>query len=595
MNALPLRAQSLSPLLMRALLLSAAFLLLNGCRWFGPDEDYTPPPPGDDRPWILVDIYHTDIQNPEDYRLHRDQYNYQGSYGFHRLFEHLENNDYPWRSIRTMPLSEQRLEGYSILFINLLHERNPDFTDEEVELIIEFVENGGGLFVIADHTNVYRHAERINRFLIPMGIEVMYHTAVDRAPRYSISGSGWITMFNFADHPVTEGLTTIGFKTGGPLKTEHGVAFTSDESFADLWDEEMDAGFYGDWVQGDDHELEPSGPLAVVAAAEFGQGRVAVVGDQNIFGDGWLNFGNNFELATNIVEWLAKNEDAEHPLRLQKRKGHNVAYEGRVSYLQPARTHRDGYYWFFIESNRNEEITARVTPTLETFNTDTLFLLSSDIKFASQHDDLNQLRYEEEELDEIAQYLEEGGQVVISFEADKIEAPTIQLLERLAPDFEIIAGDSTWSLDDPDSFSPPRREGFFPVSSPFFELDDLRLGSLQSFPTPNDNCGQQPQAGQPPPSPCYPADYESLKGYLFDVQVPWGESFVEADLGDGTATIARRALVGDGELIIFVQDGFFRNRTLGTDELLRPRASFRVRTVDFQHRFLDYLRLTAEK
>lgn len=562
-------------------------LLLAGCEWFLEEEQFHPAP-DDGRPWILVDLYHTHIQNPVDYRLHRDQYNYQGTYGFHRLFEHFETYDYPWTSLRTMPLSAPRLEGFDVLFINLLHDRNPDFTQKEVDLIISFVESGGGLFVIADHTNVYRHAERINPFLIPMGIEVMYHTAVDYPPEHSISGRGWLMSFDFADHPVTEGLEMISFKTGGPLDTDYGVAFTSERSFADYWNEENTSGYYGNWTQGDDHDLEPSGPLSIVAAAEFGDGRVAVVGDQNIFGDAWINFGNNFELATNIVEWLAGNEDATEPLRLQKRKGHNIAFESRTNFFQAARTPKDGYYNFFIESNRNEEITARATPLLETHNTDTLFFPSSDITFRASASHLNDLEFDEEELDQIYHFLHDGGQVVISFEANDIRRPTEQLLERLTDDFEIRSGEVSWKPGDSESFDPGVWEGFFPITSTNFFIDDLLLGSLETFPNPADPADDEADG------PFYPEDYEDLEGYLFDLEVSWGLPFIDAQKsGTQSTTIARHSLVGAGELIIFVQDGFFRNRTLGTDELLRPQASFRIDTIEFQHRFLDYLRSTA--
>lgn len=563
------------------LVLVALILFLNGCV-FGEEEHFAPPP-DDGRPWILVDLYHTTIQNPEDYRLHRDQYNYQGSYGFHRLFEHLETNDYPWRSLRTERLSAPRLDGFSILFINLVHDtrNHPEFSPEEIELIIDFVETGGSLFVISDHTNVYRHAERINPFLKPMGIEVMYHTTVDRAPEYSVSGGGWLMSFDFADHPVTEDVEMISFKTGGPLKTEHGVAFSSERSYADFWDESHDAGFYGDWRQGDNQELEPSGPLTIVAAAEFGRGRVAVVGDQNIFGDGWLHFGDNFELATNIFEWLAFQEDSPAPLRAQPLKGHHIAMEGRTSHYQPARVAQKGYYNFFIESNRNEEITMEIQTTLDLAPLKSFMIPAADINYTSILDHLNHIYFEEDELDEIEAFLRNGGQVILSFEADDIPIQTIQVLERLAPDLEIRTDNNIWTLEDTALPDPRRLLGPRELRSSVLPVHDLTLGALSSFPQP----------GEDGAAPRYPEDYEDLALTLLDVDVPWGEPFLEARRDDGSwATIARHQKVGDGELIIFVQDGFWRNRTLGSDELLAPRASFRQNSIELQHRFLDYLR-----
>lgn len=588
--------------------------------WDGEVADYQLPPEEDDRPWILVDLLHTDIQTPTDHCLHRDQYSYQGAYGFYRLFEHFENYGYPWAPTE-LELSTPRLEPYDILFINLLHDRNPDFTEDEVEAIKDFVHDGGGLFVIGDHTNVYRHAERINRFLVPMGLEMMFHTAVDYPPVYSVSGQGWIMMFDFADHPINEGVDMISFKTGGPIDSDDpddDLVFTSEDSFADYWDESNDHGYYGSWSQGDDEELEPSGPLSVAAATEYGDGRVALVGDQNIFGDGWVNLGHNFEFAANIVEWLAGNEDTEEPLRDQPRRGHNIAFEADVNYYQSARnSHSAGYYTMFIETNRNEAVTGRVTPELETHNTDTLVLHSSDIHFGNP--DLDDRYYTDDNLNEIAGFLDDGGQVVISFQASDIPEPTIQLLETLADGFELEIDGETWSPGGEDGpASPEAVQGFHPITSSVFNVDGFHLGTLGpgEFPphsseerdkvrehladvrdepvedvrVSNDDIYRQIAEEYEPEEFLEGGDRDETNAFLYDVDVHWGDPLIEAELPDGTTAIAHRKLVGDGELIIFVQDGFWRNWTMGSNELLRPTAFFRQDIVASYHRFLDYLR-----
>ena len=46
--------------------------------------------------WILVDLYHTRLQNPIDHRMVKGNYSYQGVHGYSRLFDHLDDNGYPW-------------------------------------------------------------------------------------------------------------------------------------------------------------------------------------------------------------------------------------------------------------------------------------------------------------------------------------------------------------------------------------------------------------------------------------------------------------------------------------------------------------------
>lgn len=566
-----------------------AALVLSSCGLFAEQETYEPAPCADDRPWILVDLYHTRIQNPEDYRLHRDQYNYQGTYGFHRLFEHYADNGYPWESIREHELSSARLECYDALFINLVHESRdrPDFTDDEVEAIKDFVHDGGGLFVIGDHSNVYRHAERVNRFLKPMGLEMTYHTTVDFPPYNSVSGLGWIMMFDFSDHFINEDVDMLSFKTGGPIAHEDpdaGLAFTSEDSFGDWWDESNDAGFYGNWSHDGDEDLEPYGPLTSAAATEYGDGRVVLVGDQNVFGDAWLHLGNNFEFAVNIMDWITQNEDSDQLLRDQKRKGHNIAFESSINFYQTARAPADSYYSMFIESNRNESVSARATTRVETTHTDTLWFPSADYTFGEE--DLDSRRYSDDELDQMADYLNGGGQVVITFDVDNIAEPTRQLLDRVADDFTIEYVDDedaqTWTTENEDSPSVPRASGFHDLQSEQIDLDNLIIGTL--------DYGQLPQGDDYREEA---EDYEEsdFNAYLHALDVSWGEPLIDAEIGDGSSTaIARRADVGDGELIIFVQDGFWRNRTLGNDELLPPISFFRSDIIEFHHRLLDYLR-----
>jgi len=50
---------------------------------------------------------------------------------------------------------------------------------------------------------------------------------------------------------------------------------------------------------------------------------------------------------------------------------------------------------------------------------------------------------------------------------------------------------------------------------------------------------------------------------LLDTTSTWGEPLLQAKLGDKTVDIARVKSVNGGELIIFLQDEFFRSATMG--------------------------------
>ncbi len=531
------------------------------------DDDPYHPPHGDG-PWILVDLYHTRIQNPEDYQLTKGNYKYQGVFGYHRLFKHLNNNGYKWTSIRTMPLSAPRLKGFDVLFINLVHDERPDFSADEIIAIQEFVHEGGGLFIISDHSNVYRHADRINPVLKPMGMQAYYHTAVDSPPTYSVGGSGWIMIRNFADHPVTKDLDMVSFQTGGPIDSDHGVAFTSDTSFADLWNEEETNGFYGNWKFDGDPIAEPQGPLNAVAAAQYGKGRVVVIGDQNMFGDAWLHFGNNLELALNTFEWTAQQDEiAQTPLRNTKPSGLHIGVNASKNDFNTGRTGNDGFYSFFVHMNRDTDITASATTRVSTRH-DALMFLSPSVDFKP------------EEISAIRQHLNSGRRVVLTFEANTISKATTQFLQEFAPDFDLGTHNKVINLaqDGPEALlnlDVARLDNPLTARSEKLSIKALKLGSAIYSSSEDDDAS-------PPKT-----------RYLLDTTSNWGSSFIVADFNGNNAPktidIARSKLVEGGELIIFLQDGFFQNRTMGYKET-RPPKPHAEASVELEYKLLDYLK-----
>lgn len=532
-------------------------------------QDETFEPPKGEGPWILVDLYHTRIQNPEDYRLTKTEYNYQGTYGYARVFDHLEDNDYKWRSIRELELSPARLEGFDVLFINLVHQERPDFSADEVEAIKDFVREGGGLFVISDHTNVYYHAERINQFLVPMGVEVTYHSALEPGEN-SLSGLGWIAVEDFTDHPVNDGVELLGFQTGGPMRSldpakAQGTALTSQKAFGDFWDESTGAGFYGNWTFDGDTSKEPRGPFPVSLAAEYGKGRIIVTGDQNIYGDAFVHFGDNFRHAMNAFEWLAKQEDlSPRPLADIKPHGFNIGVDSRLSEWATGNGGLDNYYTFFVNFNRDAEVTGRGITRFDQRD-DALVLPSPKAPLAPA------------DVEAIIDYLAAGKKVVLSFELPQLQEDTyrstIELIGQLAPDFSVTLGDEQISFEgDTDAIVDALRqiadtsvEGHAALQSNRLDVEGLELASVR---VESDG------------------DTETRTPYLLDLTSSWGEDLLSTSDG---RTIARSKRVGAGELIIFVQDGFWRNRTTGISESDPPTPEA-LQATALQFSLMDYLK-----
>lgn len=79
----------------------------------------------------------------------------------YRAFSFLALHDYTW-IMSTNDFTFEYLKTFDVIFINLVHSECPDFDDVEKQALIDYVALGGSVLFLAEHTNVYRHAERLN-------------------------------------------------------------------------------------------------------------------------------------------------------------------------------------------------------------------------------------------------------------------------------------------------------------------------------------------------------------------------------------------------------------------------------------------------
>ncbi len=539
----------------------AASLLLAVLAGAGCTEEVFTKPSGAGS-WVLADLFHTDLQNPIDYRLDRGVYEYQGVHGYSRLFDHLGAHGYPWTATRTYRIDAELLDGFSVLFINLLHESAPDFRPEEIEAIHEFVAAGGGLFVIADHSNVYRHAERLNPLLQPMGIEVTYHSALDTD---SVAGSAWILLRNHAEHPINEGIELISFQTGGTLETQSGTTFLSEQGFGDLWDESNTEGFYGNWTYDGDETLEPKGATTpVVAAAEYGAGRVMVVGDQNIYGDVWLHFGDNFSHALNGFEWLAGREGQDElPLRARPVSGMDMGVELSRSGYALGQGGLRGYYGLFHHLNRHQGVSARAETHLDR-DRDVLWLPTPREAYSSA------------DIEALQAHLQKGRRVVLSLELSRLTGASVDLLRALAPGFGLQTQGQDLDVGGPAEAVAARLTAIPTVEGrQALLVHAVRCEGYDFWPP---DLGALQVAGLEGDSP------ERMQPVLRAVTSAWGQPLFSVSGAD----LVRRKRIGGGELVVIMQDNLLRSGTLGAKESSPPPAGSE-HAVEFLYGLLDYL------
>lgn len=313
---------------------------------------------------VLIDSVHAN--NYHEQGLVPDNYEYHSLNGFRWAFEHLKQNGVQIDEIKQGRLTNERLADVDMLFINLPSAEREPFYIDEISAIEEFVGQGGSLMVIVDHTNAYFHANRLAPLFDVLGLAVFKDTACDLMPDTLGTGNAWLAVTRFDEHPVTAGLECLGVQTGGPVDPKYGVAWTSPEAWADQWiagpyGEEGGPAFYGNWRR---DEGETDGPLAVVAALEYGKGRIVLVGDQNMLGDLFINYADNWRLWLNATAWLLREPSLRNAESYVNRRTPKVLLYEQYDDAEFGTLDQNAYgnaatligrYWWAMTSDRLDE------------------------------------------------------------------------------------------------------------------------------------------------------------------------------------------------------------------------------------------------
>ncbi len=199
--------------------------------------------------------------------------------------------------IETPSLSPAHLDNVDILVIINI---NTSFSNEEKQNIWEYVNDGGSLLVLGDHTNVGGIQQPLNTLLQPTGIQYQFDSALPLDPQFN-----WATCTQLVPHPVTTALDPIydlQISVGASLHTpstatpliigKYGLADrgnTTNEEIAYLGDYEYQPG-------------EHLGDLILASTSTQGSGKILVFGDTSSFQNSALPY--SYPFITNIFSWL---------------------------------------------------------------------------------------------------------------------------------------------------------------------------------------------------------------------------------------------------------------------------------------------------
>lgn len=258
--------------------------------------------------------------------------------------------------VQISPWTEESLKSCDVVYLNLVSADRPPFTVDEILALDRFVREGGGLFLVTDHTNCYYHNHVLGALADRIGFQLRNELLCDRSPHTTGRGNAWVVLSSCVAHPVTKNIQRIAFQSGGCVDERFGVIHSSPLSWADdpiipQYGESNAPAFYGDFKQ---QLHEKSQRHAGVAAWNHEKGKVVVVADQNAIGGLFLNYLDNRQFWLQSMHWLADVEPPENAWAVQETdRGLVWCYEANPCGASGfGDTSPSGLYYFFAWLNK---------------------------------------------------------------------------------------------------------------------------------------------------------------------------------------------------------------------------------------------------
>ena len=188
------------------------------------------------------------------------------------------------------PFTRENLREVSIL---ILETPTEELTAAEIEAVREFVEEGGGLFVLGDHTNIMNCYLTLNPLLHQFGLHLNFDYSMLWEPHFT----------------SLAGIDSLEETAGATLKLNrlsallfYALKYTT---WADLGDWEAEHHVYMGNILPE--KTEDHGVLPICAAVTYGKGKVVAIANSDSFSGASLLY--NDEFITRVILYL-NNENS---------------------------------------------------------------------------------------------------------------------------------------------------------------------------------------------------------------------------------------------------------------------------------------------
>ena len=238
---------------------------------------------------VLFDEYHGEAWSirPEVARTMRP--GHPGASSFERAAAELQRRDFEVTAV-TEPLNAGLLAEAGVLVIahpsdprweRTVDGRSPLFTEQERSAVAGFVHAGGGLIVLAE-TEEDKYGGNLNELLAPFGVTVDTTTVFDYRDASMPTWVAGVASPELRDPSLLHRVRDVVVYRSGTLRTGHPGTVVLET--------------------GPDADPPRAGLLST---ATYGEGRVVVAADSDLFGDDHLLEHDHRQLWLNLVYWAA--------------------------------------------------------------------------------------------------------------------------------------------------------------------------------------------------------------------------------------------------------------------------------------------------
>lgn len=253
---------------------------------------------------ILIDEFHSNWEWT-DKGFNTEWYGIQSVYNYYCFADYL-NHFYSVKRLRKEATKAQ-LDKCDVFIIKT---PTSPFIEGEIEAIVNFVKEGGGLFLIGDHTNVFGTTLNINPLARRFGIVFNYDATYDLRTN-DLHLHEHNRLFR---HPVVKDMPYFLFATSCSLSAPF---FAEDVMIASnlktIYLDYSRGGYFPD----KNKELNYTFGLFLQSVAKkYGRGRVLVFSDSTCFSNFYMHIPGKPEYAMGGINWLNRSNLYDIPVKI---------------------------------------------------------------------------------------------------------------------------------------------------------------------------------------------------------------------------------------------------------------------------------------